>query len=258
VGTTLVAKRVELLVDGDIILHRFGHSAQMDIDWGGDEIARGVACVDEVTQDVKNFLQAILQRNKAADLTICFSGPRNFRYAVLPSYKWNRKGLEKPVLFGAIKSYLIANYLCLEQDKLEGDDLMGIISTGERGKHVICSIDKDMRQIPGKHYNWTSNKKTTVTKAAADLWFYTQILTGDPGDGYTGIPGVGPKKAEKILEALVEDCKGGEWAAIVSAYEFAGLTEANAIQQAQVARILRHGEYNFDTQEIKLWVPSQD
>jgi DNA polymerase-1 len=131
---------------------------------------------------------------------------------------------------------------------------MGIISTANKGVYRICSIDKDMQQIPGAHYNWNTGKKFVVTKEDADWSFYMQILTGDPGDGYTGIPGIGKVKAAKILLARPENL----WGAIVDAYAASGLTEADALQQARVARILRHGEYNFVTEEIKLWTPSSD
>jgi DNA polymerase-1 len=249
-----VAKRTDLLIDGDIILHRFGHSNQVAVDWDGDGKS-AIACNDEMTAmlDVEQFMQELSNRFKGPEMTICFSGPKNFRYSVLPSYKWNRKNLAKPLLFNTIKEYLKDHYLWMQQDELEGDDLMGILSTQEPGKFTICSIDKDMLQIPGRHFNWTKSKRTVVTKKDGDHMFYMQVLTGDPGDGYTGIPGVGKVKAEKILEAAMhpEDI----WFTIKLAYEAAGLSEVHAIQQAQVARILRSGEYDFASGKVTLWTP---
>jgi DNA polymerase-1 len=245
-------KPLHLLVDGDIILHRFGCTNQIKVDWDGTGVtSEGVASVEEATTDARSFLVELQEKLKSPDMTIIFSGPRNFRYSVLPSYKWNRKKTPKPLLMGDIKDFLRENYDCLEQDKLEGDDLMGIISTANKGKYIICSIDKDMKQIPGKHYNWNFCKKSVVTKEDADWMFYMQVLMGDPGDGYTGIPGIGQVKAAKILLANPENL----WDAIVDAYATAGLTEDEAIQQARVARILRHGEYDFEKEEVKLWTP---
>jgi hypothetical protein len=37
---------------------------------------------------------------------------------------------------------------------LEADDAMGIYATKEPG-HIICSPDKDMRQIPGQLFDLT-------------------------------------------------------------------------------------------------------
>ena len=36
-------------------------------------------------------------------------------------------------------------------------------------------------------------------------------------------------------------------------FEKHGLSEEVAIENARLARILRNGEYNFDTKEVKLW-----
>lgn len=238
----------ELLVDGDILLHRFGFANETTFDFGEGVTGQAVAPFEIAYRDAQDFLERLKQRNKATDLTLCFSGSKNYRYTVLPSYKWNRKHAPKPLLYVELKEKLLEDYVCLEQDKLEGDDLMGIISTANKGQFVICSIDKDLKQIPGRHYNWNTDKKFTITKKDAEYFFYLQILTGDPGDGYTGIPGIGAKKAEAIL---VEPY----WDSVLAAYLYYGLTEQDALTQARVARILRHGEYDFSTQEVRLWTP---
>lgn len=248
-----MGKTQALLIDGDIILHRFGHANQTKVTWEVDaEPSIAVGNPDVAINAVEEFVDGLSTKFHGGEPIICFSGPRNFRYAVLESYKWNRKNLEKPILFNVLKGHLWSNYVCLMQDTLEGDDLMGIMSTEARGKYIICSIDKDMLQIPGRHYNWNHRRRSVVTAQQGNYFFYRQILTGDPGDGYTGIPGCGPVKADKILQATVSS---DYWNAIVYHYEEAGMTEAQAIQQARVARILRKGDYNFETKEVKLWTP---
>jgi DNA polymerase-1 len=252
-----------LLIDADILLHRFGNSNQSKIEWGEGETSLALTPIEDVLNEVDAFIAHLGVVLPRTEPFLCFSGDKNFRYKVLPTYKHNRAKLEKPVHFQAIKEHLMNNYTYLMQPILEGDDLMGIISTTERGQHIICSNDKDMRQIPGKHYNWNTGKKFTVTKAQADDWFYMQVLTGDTGDGYTGIPGVGPVNAAKILGDTIyyadnqDDLPYTPWEKIVLAYEAAGLTEENALQQARVARILRKGEYDFDTKEVTLWTPTE-
>jgi DNA polymerase-1 len=252
-----MAKPLSLLIDGDIVLHRFGHANQVSVDWEGKGGPKSIA-ISEISGallSVDEFIQGLSDKFKGAEPIICFSGRRNFRYAVLESYKWNRKNLEKPVLFNAIQDYLRASYTCLMQDVLEGDDLMGILSTAERGKYIICSIDKDMLQIPGRHYNWNTRRRSIVTVHQGNHFFYRQILTGDPGDGYTGIPGWGPVKTDKVLDRLEGQPHDVYWKVITEAYNSVGLCEADAITQARVARILRHREYDFDTKEVKLWTP---
>jgi len=43
------------------------------------------------------------------------------------------------------------------------------------------------------------------------------------------------------------------WKIVVGIYKDKGFTEKEALQQARVARILRHGDYNKKTGEVKLW-----
>lgn len=135
-------------------------------------------------------------------------------------------------------------------EPLEADDVMGILMTKYPGKYILASIDKDLRQIPGQHYNWDKDEFKEVSLDEGNLFFYTQILTGDPTDGYSGCPNIGPKRAERIL-ASAKDV----WKAIVKTYEAKGLTEWDAIVTARVARILRASDYNFKTGKIRLWKP---
>ena len=246
-------KAKHLLFDADILLHRFSHANQEKFTWDGpDGVEEVVANIDAARAEVQDFILHICGLNRSDDFHLVFSGSKNFRYEVLPTYKHNRKDLVKPLLFSLLKEFLHENYRCLVWDQLEGDDAMGLLSTKEPGRHVICSTDKDMKQIPGANFNWYTNTHTNITAEEADRFFYTQVLTGDPTDGYAGIPGCGPKKAAKILDGV---SNGDSWPVIVGAYEAAGLTEVDALQQARVARILRHPEYNFQEKKVTLWTP---
>ena len=81
-----------------------------------------------------------------------------------------------------------------------------------------------------------------------------QVLTGDATDGYPGLPGLGPVGAEKVLlgRDLLDELKC--WEAIVAAYVKKGLTEADALVQARMARILRAEDYSA-YKGVKLWEP---
>jgi DNA polymerase-1 len=66
---------------------------------------------------------------------------------------------------------------------------------------------------------------------------------------------VGIKTAEKILGTDINVPLLDLWDKVLQAYDKKGYTEAEALQQARCARILRHGEYNKKTGEVKLWQP---
>jgi len=179
--------------------------------------------------------------------------PTRGRREVLPTYKHNRKGKRKPLVFSALREYCFDVYRTICINTLEADDLMGLLATGWKrglGKTIIVSEDKDMSTIPGLLYNPNRAEEgiRKITKKEADLSHLTQALVGDATDGYVGCPGVGPKTAAKWL-------KKGKWVEVIAAYEKAGLTEADALVQARVARILRRGEYNHRSKKVNLWKP---
>ena len=55
--------------------------------------------------------------------------------------------------------------------------------------------------------------------------------------------------AKKLLD------KNCSWDTVVSTYQSKGLSEAVALENARLARILRDGEYDTDTGKVKLWTP---
>ena len=90
---------------------------------------------------------------------------------------------------------------------------------------------------------------SNISQEDADRNWLFQALTGDATDGYKGLPKCGPVKANRILD---DDCS---WDGVLKAYLKAGLTEHEALQQAQVARILRYDDYDLETDTVKVWKP---
>ena len=188
-----------------------------------------------------------------------FTGPHNFRYSVLPSYKSGRtKG--KPLAYWETVRAVQQQFECQTVDGLEADDLMGILATTPRYEDsIVVTLDKDLKTIPGRHYNPTKDDKPrVVTLPEADHYWLYQTLIGDTTDGYKGCPKIGPKTAEKILgrPSLIEGATGALWGRVVQTYQAAGLGPSAALQQARVARILRRSDYDRDTKTILLWHPS--
>jgi DNA polymerase-1 len=156
--------------------------------------------------------------------------------------------VRKPVVFQALRDYMIDNWDCQLWHRLEADDVMGILATSKPNS-IIVSADKDLRTIPTRVYNPSKPDLGVieVTRAEADRNHLIQTLTGDRTDGYPGCPGIGPARAEKIVD--------GGWEAVVECYVKAGLNETVALSQARLARILRKGDYVKKTGLVKLWSP---
>jgi DNA polymerase-1 len=129
--------------------------------------------------------------------------------------------------------------------QLEADDALGIYATANPG-NVICSPDKDMRQIPGQLFDM--KELISVTPEEGMQWHYIQTLAGDQTDGYAGVPGIGVKRAAALFEE-----KGYNWKTVVEAFADKDLSEEVALENARLARILQCTDYDFINHEPILW-----
>lgn len=224
-------------------------ACEKDIRW--DEFNHALTSNHKECWDaVVSIMGGILDATRADKLAIALSGGDNFRKRLADTYKRHRT--RKPLNYTAIRERLEETYPCKSVETLEGDDLLGIWQTsGKFGDTIIWSDDKDMKGIPGKH--WTKDGYLEVSEAEADYFWMTQVLTGDATDGYSGLPGVGPKGAEKILpkgiplEVL--------WECVTEAYGLKGLEIDDALLQARLARILRATDWDSEKKEVILWRP---
>lgn len=238
------------LIDGDIVAYRAAAACQQDYGFGVD--ANPAEAAQAALQTVKAW--AALARCK--DIIVAFTGRENFRKRILPTYKANRNGKVKPLAFLHTVQAISERFPSHLIEGLEGDDILGILATTPKyDGAIVMSGDKDLRTIPGRHLNpLKETKVVTVSENEADYKWLTQTLTGDTSDGYVGIPGVGPKKAIQILEGTPWLFR--MWPAVVAAYRRAKLTEADALVQARVARILRLSDWDKTTKEVILWHPA--
>ncbi len=243
-------KPTHALIDADILLYQTSSAVEKAIDWG-DDLWTLHSDAREAQQMFDVSLADILGNVKTKNFTLCFSSPNNFRIRILGDYKANRIATRKPLAYHALRKYAEATYTTAAYPTLEADDVIGILGTRPKAgsSYVMVSEDKDFKSIPGLHYNPRTATFMQVSQDSADRFHLYQTLIGDTTDNYKGCPGVGPVKAEAILN---DNCS---WAAVLAAFTKAGLTEEDALAQARVARILRHGDYDLKTAEVKLWKP---
>jgi DNA polymerase-1 len=141
---------------------------------------------------------------------------------------------------------MMSKYNTIIYKGLEADDVLGILGTSNPDT-IIWSEDKDLLTVPARH--WLNGEVATITEEEADYNLAYQTLVGDSTDNYSGCPTVGPKTANKLLS------NGCGWDKVVAAFKAKGLSEEVALENARLARILRNGEYDTDTGEVKLWQP---
>lgn len=132
------------------------------------------------------------------DLIYVLSSKRNFRKSIDPEYKANRP--EKPFYTAYVKKILFNLTKAIGADFLEADDVIAILKIHDPHHAAICSIDKDLANIPGWFYNPDKGSLVKIEPKDGIDSFLKQCLTGDSVDNIKGLPKVGPKKAQVWLE----------------------------------------------------------
>ena len=182
---------MKALIDGDIVVYRAAASAEEDDQW----IAQARA--DQMMQD-------ILADTGSTSYSVYLTGSGNFRREIAPSYKANRPD-SRPKHWEAVREFLVTQHKAVVCNGFEADDQLGIDQDKTHGATVICSIDKDLLQIPGKHYNFVKKVFQDVTYDEGIKALYIQSLVGDRSDNIFGVQGIGPVKAERALAELLPE-----------------------------------------------------
>lgn len=219
-----------LLIDGDIEAYKAAAAVQLNIEWE-EGLTTVLANLDDARDIMDTSIREHRERLGVEEVVICLSDTRNFRkVAVWDGYKANRKDVVRPVLLADCVRHLRAAYPWARSPWLEADDVMA----GFAHRHpdsVIVSIDKDMKSVACRLFN--PNRPDDGAVTISDSFAYwnhmLQTLAGDSSDGYSGCPGIGPKKAEAALLAALapgetphrfkETTKGTLWKTVLSLFE---------------------------------------
>lgn len=193
------------LCDMDIVVYRAAASAELD---------SYATAVDRFEYQMAKIVEC----TKASLVKSYITGENNFRYKIYPEYKANRRDTKPPRWRQELNEHAVVEWKSEVTDGFEADDALGIeqvrlASIGEAS--VICSIDKDLKQIPGYHYNFVKDEFDEVLPDDGLRFFYQQLLMGDRADNVFGIPGIGPKKSEAALAGWSEV---EEWFTVVREY----------------------------------------
>lgn len=174
------------IIDADIICYRVGFASE--------DVSEEV-CLARVTHLVNEIVYQDLQCD---DYKAYITGKGNYRneLAVTEPYKGNRKDAKRPVHYQAIRNHLQRLGAELVEGS-EADDAVATEATKTGG--WIVSIDKDLDQVAGWHYNFVKHEEYYVTEEEGLRNLFTQVLTGDRTDSIRGVKGIGKVKAGKLL-----------------------------------------------------------
>lgn len=186
------------LIDFDVVIYAIGYTTQED------PVNIAYIRTDE-------FITNVLLETNATDYQGYLSDGKenNYRFKINPEYKANRTQ-PKPIHYDAIKEYLITHHNGKIAHGMEADDMLAIHHLKTKPS-IICTIDKDLKQVPGLHYSWAIQRKGTIIRPSkiqevvepeGTRFFYKQMLIGDTSDNIKGIDGIGEKKADTLINPL--------------------------------------------------------
>jgi 5'-3' exonuclease len=155
--------------------------------------------IELAIQRTDELMYRILLETDCEEYQGWLSGSENFRKLIYPEYKANRDNIRRPEYLQPVRAFLVEEWKAKLALGYEADDAIGINFT-DAG--ILCSIDKDFKQIPGRHYNFVTMEFDDVSPLQAEQNFWTSMLIGDRVDNIQGIPGIGKAKAPRILEGL--------------------------------------------------------
>ena len=177
-----------------------------------------------------NILNKMLKDKSPQYLAVAFDmrGPV-FRHELYAEYKANRPPMpdDLAVQIPYIKELVHAmNIPCFEMQGIEADDIIAssVKLLSEQGhKVVVVSGDKDLLQlVDADTVMWDPMKNKIMDSAAVEEKYNVKpeqlldcyALMGDSSDNVPGVPGIGPKTAEKLinehksLEGIYEALEG--------------------------------------------------
>ena len=229
------------LVDGDVLLYQ--------AIWGTEDVEEAKIKLDEV-------LQAVIENTFCSDYLIAIGGPNNWREEFFPEYKRSRSRLaskkNRAEHFEELKEWFCQHPNSVVAHGFEADDLIRIwaLEAARDGDpYIVCTIDKDLDCIPGKHFKPGRDEYYEVDEESADTHYWRQILMGDAVDNIPGLSKVGPVKANKILEGC--DNNNKRKAAVINAYKqhYGDQWKPYLLANGRLIHIWRHINDHFQIKE---------
>lgn len=230
----MLPPNLQPLVDGDILRYEIGYASETG--WRAkrqDDSLPPFSYVEDVLLKRLADICSALNTNKKP--AIYFTEGKTFRYDIAKKkpYKATRQE-KKPWHFQNLTVYMRDILGAEVVTSIEADDALAIDHVASHGVTVLCSRDKDLKQVPGWFYSWElgeqpswgpglitkegslkltpsvpavkENDVVIKTARPAKLtgtglsWFYAQVLMGDVTDNIPGLPNTGPVAAFELLQ----------------------------------------------------------
>lgn len=213
---------MKALIDGDYLVYRHAFAVQREYHDYGKLTASW-----NLGYNLIEYVDRVLGKIGTEDYLIFLGNGISHREkdCKIIKYKENRKDAPKPRLYKEARQIIIDNLRYEIVEDIEADDALGI---AQRDDTVIVTVDKDLRMIPGYHYNiktgrvWSADplgyiRRRKKVYSTGFKHFCRQMLTGDNVDNIPGLPGAGNVTAYKLLKDVktIHDC----WNVVLAKYK---------------------------------------
>lgn len=203
------AMREVYLVDGSAYIYRAYHAIR--------PLSTSTGLPTHAVYGFTTILRRIIREKKPECLAVAWDtkGPV-FRHKLYSEYKANRPPMpddlvsQIPYIHKIVDAY---NILSMEHEDKEADDLIAAAVrrlAGDDCRVVIVSGDKDLLQLVSKNVIlWDPmNDRLMDEQKVQEKYGVSPVqlldylaLTGDSADNIPGVPGIGPKTAQKLITA---------------------------------------------------------
>ena len=207
------------LLDGDIIRYELGFAAETG--WraitNDSEALPPFSYVADLLHDRIDTIKRNVFTEK--DPIFYITKGRTIRYDIAKRKPYKAQRVEnKPFHFDNLTAYLVHMLGARVIEYIEADDALAIDHIASNGTTILCSRDKDLKQVPGWFYSWELGKQGSFGPINIDLpgtltlsddhkklsgtgysWFLAQCLIGDSADNTPGLPKCGPVQAYQLL-----------------------------------------------------------
>jgi DNA polymerase-1 len=190
------------LIDADKLKHLIAYDISNDLK---NNIPRSD---HRRTMFIEERLNEIFSNFSALGYIFCFSGKSSNTFrahiAIEKEYKGSRK--DDPSFYdGKIEDMaelvkvVMKTHPTLIFNDLEADDILCFL----QNEHTfIYSNDKDLKQIPGLHFDYDHKTLYEISEEEAFTNLCYQMIVGDSTDCIPGLKGYGPKKAKEIIDSV--------------------------------------------------------
>lgn len=173
----------------------------------------------------KNFVRLyreLMDTTFCSESIMAVGGENNYRFMMYPEYKLKRNAdpTKRNAFVPILRQLAVFEDFAIAAHDREADDLIRIwaLEAGAAGdEFIVCENDKDLRCIPGTHYDMKNKIFLEISELDAKRVYYEQMLKGDvTTDNIPGIPGIGTKKAAAMCAHCITDAEFQE--VVVSNY----------------------------------------